>query len=272
MIIDSHVHISYVGKKKEFSRVRERLVLNMKRHKISYTIVIPDNLQNSKCADLEKVIGLIKNEPRLYMVGTLKITDINKPNLDKIEKLYKKKIIRGFKIFPGHDPVYPTDRRWSPVYRLCQKYDFPLIIHTGINTEDEKCAKYNDPKYIVKIAKLYPKLKIIIAHYFWPKLDYCFSITNNINNIYFDTSGLADPEVVHASGGIGKIKEVLTKTIQRRSDGVIFGSDWPMCDTKKHIDLINSLRITREERDGVFYRNSRKLFRCGNSKTVQRAQ
>lgn len=261
MIIDSHVHISYLKRREEFSQTRDDLLTSMKRNGIDYSIVIPDNLQNSACADLETVIGLIKNQPKLYMVGTLKVTDIDRENVANIDRLFRKKTIKGFKIFPGHDPVYPTDKRWHPIYNLCQKYDFPLIIHTGVNTGNEKCAKYNDPKYIVKIAKLYPKLKIIIVHYFWPKLDYCFSITNNINNIYFDTSALADPEVVSASGGTQKIREVLVKTIKRKIDSVLFGSDWPMCDTKKHISLIDALPITQEEKKEIFYKNSLKLFK-----------
>lgn len=261
MIIDGHVHISYSKKKKDFSEVKSDLLSTMGKNGIDYSIVIPDNLQDSACANLEAVIDLVKNEPKLYALGTLKITEVNEINLGKIENLYKKNIIRGFKIFPGHDPFYPTDKRWYPVYNLCRDYDFPLIIHTGINTENEKCAKYNDPKHIVKIAKLYPELRIIIAHYFWPKLDYCFSITEEINNIYFDTSALADPEVIKESGGIRKVREILTKTIKRKSDGLLFGSDWPMCDTKKHIDLINSLSITKEEKESIFYKNSLKIFK-----------
>jgi len=261
MIIDSHVHVSRLKKWGNFLQAKDSLLVSMKRNKIDYSIVIPDNLHSSTCADLETVTNLIRNQPKMYMVGTLKITEINKTNLEKIARLSNKKIIRGFKIFPGHDPIYPTDKRWRPVYKICQKYNFPLIIHTGINTGNKKIAKYNDPKHIVKIAKLYPKLKIVIAHYFWPKLDYCFSITNNIDNIYFDTSGLADPEVVSASGGIKKIREILTKTIKRKNNSVLFGSDWPMCDVKKHIDLINSLPITKKEKEAVFSKNSFELFR-----------
>lgn len=241
--------------------MKKELLLNMKKNEINYSIVIPDNVPNSQCADLETVMTLIKNEPRLCVVGTLKITDINKRNLIRMDKLFKKKILRGFKIFPGHDPSYPTDKRWHPVYKLCMKYDFPLIIHTGINSDNKKCAKYNDPKHITKIAKIFPKLKIIIAHYFWPKLDYCFSLTNGFNNIYFDTSALADPEVINMSGGIKKIREILIRTVKRRGDSVLFGTDWPMCDVKKHINLINSLYITKTERYKIFYKNSLRLFK-----------
>ena len=260
MIIDSHVHISYLKKKKQFVRTRDDLLAGMEKNKIDYSIVIPDNLKDSACADLETVINLIRDQSRLYTIGTLKITEIGKENIARIDRLFRKKVIKGFKIFPGHDPVYPTDKRWHPIYKLCQDYNFPLMIHTGVNTGNEKCAKYNDPKHIVKIAKLYPELKIIIAHYFWPKLNYCFSATNGLNNIYFDTSGLADPEVVRVSGGIKKIKEILTKTIQRKSNSVLFGSDWPMCDVKKHISLINSLPIAKEQKEMVFYKNALELF------------
>jgi predicted TIM-barrel fold metal-dependent hydrolase len=261
MIIDSHVHISYLKKKKSFFQIKDDLLLNMRQNKIDYSIVIPDNIPNSQCADLQVVMDLIKNKSNLYMIGTIRIAQINKINLLEIEKLFQLKIIRGFKIFPGHDPIYPTDKRWHPVYELCIKYDFPLIIHTGINVGNRKCARYNNPKHIIKIAKKYPKLKIIIAHYFWPKLDYCFSITNGFNNIYFDTSGLADPEVVKISGGIKKIKGILIKTIKRRAESVLFGTDWPMCNVKKHINLVNSLDITKEEKNKIFYKNSRHLFR-----------
>jgi len=266
MIIDSHIHISYLKKGKKFSQTRDDLLLNMKKRGVDYSIVIPDNLHDSSCADVKTVIELIKNQPKLYMVGTLKIAEINNQSLKKIEELFKEKTIRGFKIFPGHDPIYPSDKRWFPVYKLCQKYNFPLIIHTGINIGNVRCARYNDPKYIVKIARLYPKLKIIIAHYFWPKLDYCFSITNGLDNIYFDTSGLAHPKVASASGGIKKIKEILTKTIKRRGESVLFGTDWPMCNVVKHIDLINSLNITQKEKQKIFHGNCLKIFQLPNKK------
>jgi uncharacterized protein len=261
MIIDSHIHISYLKKKKELSDVKKELLLNMKKNKIGYSIVIPDNAPNPQCADLENVTSLTKNESKLFMLGTLKVSQITNRNLIKIDNLFNKKIIRGFKIFPGHDPVYPTDKRWHPVYNLCVKYDFPMVIHTGINTGDKECAKYNDPKHIIKIAKDYPKLKIIIAHYFWPKLDYCYSMTEGFNNIYFDTSAMADKEVVEESGGIKKIRKILTKTIKRNPDSVLFGTDWPMCDVKKHVDLINSLELTKKEKDKIFYQNAVDLFK-----------
>lgn len=261
MIIDTHVHISYFKSNETLADAKNQLLLEMRKNKVNLAIVIPDNQPNPKCAGLDEAIELAKNEPKLYVIGTLNILKIKDSNIKKIDNLFKQKIIRGFKIFPGHDPIYPTDKRLKNIYKLCIKYDRPLTIHTGINTGDTACAKYNDPKHIVKIAKLYPKLKIIIAHYFWPKLDYCYKTTDGFKNIHFDTSGMADPEVAKDSGGIGKIRKILEKTMARNPESVLFGTDWPMCDIKKHLNLINSLKIKKTEKEKIFCRNAKKIFK-----------
>lgn len=261
MIIDNHVHISYLNKKRDFFALRNVLLQNMKINKISYSVVIPDNVAHSNCADLDTVINLTKDEPKLYTIGTIKISSINEVNLRKINQLFRENIIKGFKIFPGHDPIFPTDPRWQPIYQLCLKYGLPLIIHTGIDINNQKSAKYNDPKYIIKVARIHPKLKFIIAHYFWPQLDYCYSMTNSFNNIYFDISGLGIPDVISKCGGMQKIKEILVKTVKRRINSVIFGTDWPMGNVKKHINLINSLNLTKEQKKLIYYKNSLELFR-----------
>jgi len=261
MIIDSHVHISITTKKGNFINAKQKLLREMAKNKVTQAIVIPDNVSGSQCADINMVIKLTKNEPELSMVATLKIDAIDNKSINKIKNMFLRKQALGFKIFPGHDPIYPTDKRWLPMFRLCQQYNLPLIIHTGINSNNKLVAKYNDPKHIIEIAKKYPKLKIVISHYFWPRLDYCFKITDGLKNIYFDTSALADPEVIKKSGGLKKIGKILTKTIQRRPDSVLFGTDWPIGDIKKHIALIHSLSISKPEQDNIFSGNAKDVFK-----------
>jgi hypothetical protein len=163
------------------------------------------------------------------------------------------------KIFPGHDPIYPTGKRLGPVYDLCVKYDLPIVIHTGPNSRNPEPAKYNDPKHIVKVARGFPKLKIVIAHYFWPKVGYCHELTKPYANIHFDTSGLADDEVVEETG-FDKIKKVLTLTVEQRARNVVFGTDYAMCNIRKHIELIESLKISRQAKDRTLSENAIKLF------------
>lgn len=269
MIIDSHAHLSIITKQdSNFDLVKQNLLKEMEINKVSKTIIIPDNVPNPQCANLDAVIELTKNEPKLAMIAALKVNEIDDGSLKRIEKLFLKKLAFGFKIFPGHDPVYPTDKRWSPIFKLCEKYNLPLVIHTGINSGNRSAAKYNDPKHIIKVAHDFKNLKIIIAHYFWPKLDYCFKITAGRDNIYFDTSALVDPEIIKESGGLKKIREILAKTVKRRANSVLFGTDWPIGSLKKHIGLINSLPIASAEKQKIFFYNAQFIQAAASSSQI----
>jgi hypothetical protein len=99
-----------------------------------------------------------------------------------------------------------------------------------------------------------------MAHYFWPKVEYCHELTKPYANIYFDTSGLADDEVVEETG-LDTIKKVLTLTVKQRPHSVVFGTDYAMCSIKKHVALIESLAIPTEFKERIFSKNAIQLFK-----------
>jgi len=263
MIIDSHVHISiYEDNAKSLEESFSLFLNQMESNGIHSAIIIPDNIEgSSNIADLNKAIELIGDSKNLFLLGSPQIIERGSSELEKYNQLLKSGKIKGLKLFPGHDPYFPNDPRCLPYYELCEKLGVPVLIHTGQNSTDETCANWNDPKYIVEIAQKYPNLKLIITHYFWPKLDYCYEITKNIPNIYFELAALADPEVIEKSGGIEKIREILIKTIKDRPNQVLFGSDWPMTKIEDHIELVKSLNLDKETEEMVFYKNAEFVYR-----------
>jgi len=263
MIIDSHVHISlYNDNAKSLQGAFDLFLEEMQKNGIGSAIIVPDNIESSdSIVDLDKAIELIGERKNLFLLGSPQIIQRGSSELEKYQKLLEEGKIKGLKFFPGHDPYYPTDERCLPYYELCQNFDVPVLFHTGENSGDSECAKWNDPKYIVEIAKKYPKLKVIITHYYWPKTDYCYEITKDIPNIYFETAAMADAEVVEKSGGVEKIREVLRKTIVDRPDKVIFGTDWPMCKIEEHIELVKSLGLDSKVEEKVFSENSVEIYK-----------
>ncbi|MFA5986661.1 MAG: amidohydrolase family protein [Parcubacteria group bacterium] len=262
MIIDTHVHISlFENNAKNLKEAFEILLNDMQKYNIERAIIVPDNIENSdQIADLEKAIELIGDKKNFYFLGSPQIIQRGSSELEKYQKLIKEKKIVGLKFFPGHDPYYPTDERCVPYYKLCQDLEVPVLFHTGENTGNSECAQWNDPKYIVEITKEFPRLKVIITHYFWPRMDYCYELTKNVPNIYFETAAMADEEVVEKSGGIGKVREILHKTIVDRPAKVIFGTDWPMCKIEEHINLIRSLGLEKEIEEKIFSSNAVKIY------------
>jgi predicted TIM-barrel fold metal-dependent hydrolase len=265
MIIDSHVHISlYEGNAKSLPESRDLLLREMSNNGVSYAIVIPDNLENlSDIADLEKAIELTKGHKEFFLLGSPQIIQRGNSEVQKYRESLVKGIIKGIKFFPGHDPYNPIDERCLLYYDLLQELNCPAVFHTGDISSDPNIKDplfYNDPKYIVEIASKYPKLKVIITHYFWPRIEYCYEITKSTPNIYFELAGTADPEVLEKSGGIVKMKNVLEKTIKDRPNQVIFGTDWPMCDIKRHINMVKSLKIDEETKEKIFSKNAIEVY------------
>lgn len=262
MIIDAHIHLPVVksGVGFDFKAAKKKLISDMGHDNVDAVIMIPDNIRGSGIGDLDTCLKLVGRESNIFLLGTIDVRSDGKEWIDKLDQLFERDKIRGIKIFPGHDPIYPTDERLTPVYELCMKYDYPIVIHTGWNSNHPEVAKYNDPKHIIEVAKRFPELKIVIAHYFIPKVDYCYEITRGFKNIYFDTSALADGEVVREVG-VNKIRDVLERTVKDDPESVLFGTDYAICGFREHIDLIDSLKISGKNKKRIFWKNAKKLFR-----------
>lgn len=265
MRLDAHVHLStYQGNADSLEGALDALLADMAANGIGAAIVIPDNVEGSETiADLDRAMALIGDRTNLHVLGSPQILQRGSGECDRYRKLLETGAIKGLKFFPGHDAYYPTDERCLPYYAICEELGTPVLFHTGQNTGDSACAEWNDPKYIVDIAKRYPALPVVITHYFWPKMEYCYEITRDCPNICFETAAMADGEVVEMSGGIGTVRGILKQTIADRPDKVMFGTDWPMCDMADHIRLVTSLGLPSDIEEAVFSGNARRIYRLG---------
>jgi hypothetical protein len=259
MKIDCHLHLPVRDELQSLNAQKIFLLRELKANNIDFGIIIPDNLRESSIGNLQQCFDLFKNENRIFLVPSIQILKEPTSNINEFDSLLKNRKIVGLKIFPGHDEHHPNDVRLNPFIALCLKYDKPLVVHTGWNSGNPDAAKWNDPKYIIELANDYPKLKIVICHYYWPKIEYCYKITRGIRNIYFDTSGLADKEVVNITGK-EIITDILEKTIVDNSASVLFGSDFGMCDINAHIELIDGLNISDKLKEAIYYQNAVKLY------------
>ena len=259
MKIDSHLHLPVADNLQNLQSQKERLLRELQTCGIDAGIVIPDNIQGSEIGDLDQCIELFKDQADIYLLFPVNILKKEPEDFNVISALLQEKQVVGMKIFPGHDEHFPNDERLDEYVKLCIRFDVPLVIHTGWNIGDPDAAKWNDPRYIVDTAKKYSSLKIVICHYFWPEMEYCYEITRGFNNVFFDTSGLADNEVRKITGEM-VIKDILQRTIDDNPRSVLFGTDYGMCDIGDHIRLIDSLNLIDDVRDMVFFRNAVTLY------------
>ncbi len=72
---------------------------------------------------------------------------------------------------------------------------------------------------------------------------------------------MADSEVVEATGGWDKVLKILKKTVLKKPDNIVFGTDWPMCPIDKHIELIKEMKLGTEMEEKIFFLNAVNLFK-----------
>jgi len=264
MIIDAHVHLSlYDGNANSLADSKTVLLDEMRRRGIDRAIVIPDSQEaRYDIAGFETARTLIDDADPLDLLGSPDILDDRVQDFDRYEILLADRTIHGLKFFPGHEPYYPTDSRCLPYYEIGQRQRLPVVFHTGENPENRDAARFNDPKYIAEVTERFPALSVVITHYFWPRIEYCYEVTKDVPNIDFELAGTADGAVVRASGGIGAMRDVLGRMIQDHPSQVMLGTDWPMCNIQGHLDLVDSLGLNQPTATGCWVETRRPFSNC----------
>ena len=155
MLIDAHLHLPVITEERSYEQAKALLLQDMKKDGVNFAILIPDNVPGSVIGDVPTCLRLVKDTPELFLMGTIDIQTQGAAWLKQLENWSARQQIVGMKIFPGHDPIYPTDPRLAPVYELCQDRAMPMVIHTGWNSGHPEVARYNDPKHIIAVAAQY---------------------------------------------------------------------------------------------------------------------
>ncbi|MDE6967562.1 MAG: amidohydrolase family protein, partial [Clostridia bacterium] len=135
------------------------------------------------------------------------------------------------------------------IYEMCEGR-LPILFHTGDERYD-----FSAPRRLAKVAKDFPNLKCIAAHFGgysrWKEID-CYL---GLDNIFFDTSSaLFKLTPDEATEMINKFGE----------DKFMFGVDFPMWDHKEEMERFDKLNLTDTQRSKILYQNAIKFYQIKN--------
>jgi uncharacterized protein len=266
MIIDVHTHIYSLDHKTTFDRERmfRNLVNEAKENNVSHLLIIAGFRKIDRWdTSTNESLALARHTPHVLIIASLDIVKYTKQDLSNLERLLKLKRIVGIKIYTGYQHVYPADKRCLPIYRLCIKYDVPVVFHSGDTLAgyvgDPK-IKYSHPMHIDEVATDFPDLKIVIAHMGNPWLIDCAEILYKNPNVYADISGLVvgdDLKTPYGDLMKQRTNELLTYV---NSNKLLYGTDWPLCTMKAYLKFVNMLDISKEDKEKILYKNAQKVF------------
>ena len=248
MTIDSHLHVPWQGK--DFQAKRDSLFREMDRNNTNKGIVIADSELQSVIGSVRDCVELFRGDSRIKVIAGISPLISYEQQLGYCRELLVSREIVGLKVYTGHEKFFCTDERLAHVYELAAEFRVPVLFHTGWDD-----PQYASPERMRELAVSRPENIFVCCHCFYPDTERCFELLGDCGNVYFDTSSLADDEMLMPS-----IRSSLERAISAMPRRIIYGSDFGSCSMEAHIGFAHSLGITDGQRELFMHGNSERIY------------
>lgn len=201
----------------------------------------------------------LKNRNVIYCGGVGDRVDVK-----RIEDGLKSRNYRCIKIYLGYTHRYAYDPLYEPIYRLAQKYDVPVVFHTGDTASSKAKLKYADPLTIDEVAVDHPKVNFVIAHCGNPWIESAAEVAYKNPNVYIECSALLTGDLDQMSKE--KVDTYVVKPIAwvfgylEDPKKMMFGTDWPLVSIKPYVEAYKRA-IPKEHWKAVFHDNAVRVFK-----------
>ena len=206
----------------------------------------------------EYISNFCKQDPfRLIAFGS--IHAMQKTGLEtRIDTLLDKLHLRGIKIHPSHQTVFPNDylngnESLKYLYRCCEERGIPVMFHTGTSIFKGARNRYADPIYVDDVAVDFPNLKIILAHGGRPLwMETCIFLVRRFPNVYMDVSSIPPSRLLDY---FPRLEELSAKAL--------FGTDWPapmVPSMRENYEAFRMLSLSDAARQRICRDNANRLF------------
>ena len=153
--------------------------------------------------------------------------------------------MKGVKLHPDFQKFNIDDEAVEKIYRAVGSR-LPILFHIGDNRYD-----FSKPSRLVKIAKKYPEVRFIAAHFGGYRCWDDAPLYRGLDNVYFDTC---------SSLPFITAEEAKRLIDMHGADRFFFATDFPMWDAKTELERFNKIPLTDEEREMIFSKNIKKLL------------
>lgn len=262
MIIDCHVHLNNYEEDgvPTLDRCLERLEREMRRNRIDQALVLTSYTVTPGRPSTRAVVEAVRDKPYLTVVAGLDYTTFRPDELGEIGEFVQAGKVRGLKLYPGYQPFYPLDPKWTPAYEFAALHRIPVMIHTGDTYSPKGKLKYAHPLNVDEVAVEFPEVKFVICHMGNPWIRDCMEVVYKNANVYTDMSGLTLGEFEDRFEVFlrKQVSEMLSYGVE--PDALLYGTDWPISSMESYLDFMKELAVPQRERHMIMADNAIELY------------
>jgi uncharacterized protein len=205
--------------------------------------------------------------PGLFAIGIADPTRDDADHLCRVESALATRQVCALKAYLGYLHYAPDHPGYRPYYELAERYQVPVIFHTGDTYSPRAKLRYAQPLLVDDVAVDHPKVKFVLAHLGNPWLSDAAEVVYKNVNVWADLSGLVVGD--GDSFAAEERQEMLEETRQglrrafryaERPNRFLYGSDWPLAPMAAYRSFI-AAAIPELYHPLIFEDNARALFR-----------
>lgn len=253
-IIDVHTHTHFSGQLEDTSGIpdtREQYLKELRESNVVNS-VIHVGMNEKPTVDLKPY-------------GAIHCAAMSpKVNYKTVEDGLKDGTYQCIKIYLGYVHKYASDVLYQPAYKLAEKYDIPVVFHTGDIYTSKGKLKYADPMTVDEVAVDFPKVRFVIAHCGNPWYQTAAEVAYKNPNVYLECSAFLIGDL--SKKGPGVVEKIMVEPIrwvfdyQENPSKMMFGTDWPLVGIKDYLEAYKRA-IPKEHWKAVFHDNAARVFK-----------
>ncbi|MBX3041431.1 MAG: amidohydrolase family protein [Bdellovibrionaceae bacterium] len=254
-VIDVHTHTRFSGKPEITSKIPDTFEQYLKEMKEAGVVGAVSHVGSGRQ-------GFNAELSKHHVIQCFGIGD--QVDVSAVEKGLRSKDFRCIKIYLGYVHRFAHDKAYRPLYRLAEKYDVPVVFHTGDTYSATAKLKYSDPLTIDEVAVDFPKVTFVIAHLGNPWTQVAAEVAYKNPNVYIEASALLIGDLAQISEA--GLERYLVEPIRwafgymEDPSKFMYGTDWPLTGMKNYLEAYKKA-IPREHWCEVFFENAVKVFR-----------
>lgn len=237
--VDYHCHISMM----EYSDIENPTVISVTKEEfiadlddahMDLAVILSD-----KRTAPEKVSSFVREMPDRF-IGFGYVNPLIHGADDEVLCQRHELDLFGLKLYPTTDGYLADDPKAFRVYEAAASIDMPVMFHHAGMPEPRDLMRHADPALIDSVACSFPKLRIVLAHLGYPRVEETLYVARKHKNVWCDISWPYG-DVTHPSYRYLLWRDLLIALNLGVLNRIIFGTDYPGVRQKPYIELLMSV-------------------------------
>lgn len=212
-------------------------------------------------ADIATFIA--ENSRRFVSFVGVSVSDPIESSLTEIKDFISRPGFVGVSIEPccADVPMHADDERIYPIYDLCQSLQIPISISlsTLLTAMAGVAFEFSSPLSLYKVARMFPKLNMVISHGAWPWVRELLGVAYSYNNVW------VSPDLYMLGVNTPGADEYIKAANMYLSDRTLFGTAYPTRPLVESVQAFEQWSFAPGVRDLILSKNAQRLMNLPSS-------